>query len=283
MSKQDYNNLESRISDEANTNVIRYREIFYNAAENNGALNEDANNWFEQSTARIKNIKGVAELQRAINSVNKVMGAIAKGQFESRIVEEFNGDLGQLKQSVNGSAEKVQLTMQALDSIMDALDQGDFSARMHDDVEGDLKGKVDNSMATLDAALGAVGDIFSKMSEGEFSQRIDMPLKGSLNQLKVNINHSLDGIESAMGTINMNGVFNELKNTMTSSLDALQGAITSLNDVASAQNNGELHKRMEGNHHGELANIQEAVNASMHNLSGIVKNVQDSSRKAADQ
>jgi len=103
--------------------------------------------------------------------------------------------------------------------------------------------------------MSAISKVMSEVAQGNFSDRV---------------------------TINMNGVFNELKNTMTSSLDALQGAITSLNDVASAQNNGELHKRMEGNHHGELANIQEAVNASMHNLSGIVKNVQDSSRKAAD-
>ena len=382
MSKQDYNNLESRISDEANTNVIRYREIFYNAAENNGALNEDANNWFEQSTARIKNIKGVAddisasvidaasamkskawatatltgllalagaiglflftriisnelrnniqtlvgslttikqdkdfskrveldtedeladaasatnalleELQRAINSVNKVMGAIAKGQFESRIVEEFNGDLGQLKQSVNGSAEKVQLTMQALDSIMDALDQGDFSARMHDDVEGDLKGKVDNSMATLDAALGAVGDIFSKMSEGEFSQRIDMPLKGSLNQLKVNINHSLDGIESAMGEISQvvtkqksgefsariqgeyRGQLNVLKEAINESMSSINFALNDITKLFGFMRDGDYSQSLDREMHGDLNDLKQLINTSMAELNAAITEI----------
>ena len=196
----------------------------------------------------------LAELQTAIDQANRVLAAVAEGDFNERIEVDFKGDLATLKTGVNSSAESVNYTMQALQQVMTALSAFDFSARMSDQVSGELRQQVDASMAAMQGAVAEIQQVMQQVSEGDFASRIDSELAGEMGELK--------------GSINL-------------SLDQLQEAINETSKVMGHQAAGDLAARMEGDYQGTLADLKTSLNHSSANLSETLSSVSATSNSVA--
>jgi methyl-accepting chemotaxis protein len=145
--------------------------------------------------------------QRAIREVNLVVGAIAAGNFDTRIQTELRGDLAVMKTAVNDSAQSVKVTMTALDEVMQSLYNGQFSVQVQATVQGDFRVTLDRAkQATeaLQAMMGDIGHVMSNVSQGDLTRRVQAQGRGDLEQLKHNINQSLDALGHSLKAINTN-------------------------------------------------------------------------------
>ena len=181
----------------------------------------------------------MASLQDALSNTNQVMGAVARGDFSRRVSVEARGDLAQLKSSVNGSVDKLELTMTALTDVMKALREGNFDKRVDAKVDGEFKLAVDQAMQAMQAMLGDVGGVMNGVSQGDLTGRVRAEGRGDLARLKEAINTSLDGLSSALKTINDNtrqvaAAANQSSTAIGQISDGAQNQMHAISQVATA-------------------------------------------------
>jgi len=190
--------------------------------------------------------KLLSSIQAAFSQINDVMSAIAAGQFDQRIKQEFAGDINTLKESVNHSAESVTHTMNSLEEIMDGLSNGDFSVRMNPQVKGQLRNKVDHAMQGTEAIISRLTGVMTALSNGDFSQRIEIEADGQLAMLKNDVNSALDNV---------------------------QNAFKEINQASERLSTGRLSQLIQAEYKGELNVIKEGINSAFGSLNGLIRNV----------
>jgi len=196
------------------------------------------------------------QLQQSIDEANGVVDHIAHGHFEQRIKAPYQGDLDQLKQGINASASSVASTMQALDEVMQAIAQGNFSYRLQGvAMEGEFHQTLNQTMSTMQAAIGEISQVMEAAALGDFSQRVAMPLDGDMARLK---------------------------NSINSSINAINEALTETADFAQSMAFGNLTKRIEGAFDGRLEDLKTALNSSVENMENTVGAVLLASNSVAE-
>ena len=196
-----------------------------------------------------------ATLRLSINETNKVVGAIANGQFDKRIHSALIGDLGVLKDGVNASAESVAFMMNELELVMNALDEGQFDVKMDDRVPVGFREKVEHALESMRVIIQDINRVMSKMEQGKFQHRVEANAKGELDILKNRVNGSLQSLAEAM---------------------------TEITAVTSAQSQGDLTQTIKGDYHGELRLLKEAINTTVMRLDGIVSVAVEAARIVND-
>lgn len=179
-------------------------------------------------------------VQQAVTEANQVMNAIAHGNFTQRMQGYYQGDLQQLKENINRSADSVSLTMQALNELMQAIEKGQLNVRADARIQGDLAQTVNQTMQGLSTLLLDIQQVVEQMQQGNFSARIQAAAQGDLQVIKQHIN---------------------------TSLEAMEQAITRINHVMRAQAQGQLIA-VEQNQHisGQLGELNQAVQRSAQKL-----------------
>ena len=195
-------------------------------------------------------------LQQSIDEANSVVGHIAHGHFDQRIKAPYFGDLDKLKQGINASADSVASTMQALDDVMQAISQGNFSYRLPGvEMAGEFHQILNQTMHTMHAAIDEISQVMEAAALGDFSQRVNLPLDGDMAGLKDSIN---------------------------SSIQAINEALTETADIAQSMAFGNLTKRIEGCFDGRLEDLKNALNSSVENMENTVGAVLLASNSVAE-
>ena len=188
----------------------------------------------------------MANLQKALNNTNQVVGALAKGDFTQRIQGQYAGDLDRLKQGVNGSADSIATTMSELSKVMNALTAGEFSVKVESNLAGDYGVMMKNAaqaMTSLNQAINGVMAVMEKMQQGQFNDRVTVEAKGDLHKLKTMINDSMNALDSA---------------------------IQDITRITVAQSEGDLTQTISAHYQGQLAVLKDAINKSVVTLDEIV-------------
>jgi methyl-accepting chemotaxis protein len=188
----------------------------------------------------------MANLQKALNNTNQVVGALAKGDFTQRIQGQYAGDLNRLQQGVNGSADSIATTMNELSKVMDALSAGEFGIKINAQLAGDYGVMMKNAaqaMTSLNQAINGVMAVMEKMQQGQFNDRVTVEAKGDLHKLKAMINDSMNALDSA---------------------------IQDITRITVAQSEGDLTQTISAQYQGQLAVLKEAINKSVVTLDEIV-------------
>lgn len=189
-------------------------------------------------------------LDNAFKEIRQVMHAIREGNFKLRVTRALHGDLEEVKQDVNGSAESVAITMHALSEVMQGIARGDFAVRLDNRVQGNLKTEVDKAMQQMDIAVHTIADAMEYAAKGVFSHRVTGDLQGDMAKLKTSVNQSLGEIENAIDEITQS---------------------------AQAMSQGDLTRLINGNHEGELNDLQQALNSSIRHLADMVQSIRQAS------
>lgn len=179
----------------------------------------------------------------AIQDANKVVGAIAQSDFSQRITNSYQGDLNELKQGVNASAESVAFMMDELSNVMQALHNGQFNAKMDERVPQAFRDQVETALRAIDQVLSQINEVMAAMNAGQFKARITTDAQGDLGRLKNNINGSMD---------------------------ALEAAIAEIRSVIVAQSEGDLTQKITHVYQGELDQLKAAINHSVAKLTAVV-------------
>ncbi len=182
--------------------------------------------------------------------INRVMGAVARGDFSQTMQIEMKGDLDIVKRNINFSINKLQETTQAVGQVMHALKEGDFTQRIQGNIEGQFKRDVDEAMSAMEDIFNEINTTMSALAHGRLDIRIHGHAKGNLLLLTKNINQ----------TINI-----------------VQETILSLSRVLASIAKGDLRHRMEKAYEGEFGTLAQNVNIALQALQQLIQRIIDTS------
>jgi methyl-accepting chemotaxis protein len=112
-----------------------------------------------------------------------------------------------MKTAVNDCASSIKSTVTGLNSVMQALYNGQFNARLETDAQGEFKLAIDQAVMAMRALEDMVGDVVkvvNGVAMGDLTLRVQVEARGDLTELKNNLNVSLDALGAAMRAISSN-------------------------------------------------------------------------------
>lgn len=202
-------------------------------------------------------------LQNVISSITESMQSIEKGNLSARVTSDAVGELDDLKNCVNQTAQILENTMTEIERILGEMQLANFSVTAKDvQAEGAFKNSIDsihNTVSSLKLAISEINQTMTAMSQANFSSPINTPLSGDLDHLKTNINTTLADLESG---------FNGFTHSLTQ--------LTS----------GDLTTRVNGKFSGQLAKLQDIINNSLDNIGSMfteIKYMSDGSSQNVSQ
>ena len=250
----------------------------------------------------------LGSLDKAVEDSNKVIGAIAQGDFSQRIQNTYVGDLDRLKQGINNSAENITCVMKNLQDAMQALKAGQLSAHVEADAPGSygvMLEYVKTSFKELNAVVSDINTIVDQMQNGNFDARVNANAHGDLLVMKNNFNASMEMTAQVVRSIvevveaqaqgdltkqlpsgTYHGLFHDLKNAMNYSAEAVKdkvivavNASVVVNDAASqvSQGSSDLSSRVQ-----EQAAALEQTSATMHEMTAAVQANTENATKVAE-
>lgn len=183
--------------------------------------------------------------------INRVMEAVAKGDFSQTMDIAMKGDLDTVKTNINFSIRKLRETTEAVSEVMHALKEGDFSRRIQGNIEGQFKHDVDEAMSAMEQIFNEINHVMSALASGRLDMRIQSVAKGNLMILTKNINQTIE---------------------------VVQETILNLSHVLAGIAKGDLRHRIEQNYEGEFGRLTQNVNTALQALQHLVRRVLDSSQ-----
>lgn len=188
----------------------------------------------------------IHETRRAVASCNQVLKSLSSGDFTDRVTLALNGELADLKDGVNSTADSVEFTMQELQRVMENMQQGDFSAQIDPNVQGKFREQVELTNTSLNTTMNSICHVMEAMQEGDFSRRVDAELYGSFNSLKCAVN---------------------------ASMEALNQSFSEISDVVKEQAGGNFASRITNTWPGDLGLLSESINLTAEKIHTTVHDI----------
>ncbi len=181
---------------------------------------------------------------------------IARGDIPPPIAEEWKGELGRLRDNLNGCVAAVNALVADASGLAESAVAGRLAARADASRhQGDFRRIVDGVNSALDAIAGPVGRTaryVSGVAKGEIPSRIEEDWKGDFDGLRKNLN-------TCFGAVN----------ALVADAGRLAGATAA----------GELDVRADASRHqGDFRKIVEGMNAS---LDAVARPVQSAAQSLA--
>jgi len=105
------------------------------------------------------------KLKRAIQSMGRLMNEVAQGNFSVRLdAEEFEGDLGKLKDCVHDTLDRLHDFMKELTGVSEKLSNGDLTTKMLGEYGGELHQVKQTLNGSLDNLANLVGQVMQASS-----------------------------------------------------------------------------------------------------------------------
>ena len=188
----------------------------------------------------------IAETQLAVSHCNKLLEKLAQGIFTDRITINFSNELEALKNGVNNTADRVEFTMNELQRVMNAMQQGDFTTTIDDRVRGEFRSHVEKTNSCLNITMQSICTVMEAMSEGDFTRRVELELNGS---------------------------FNTLKSAVNESLDAMNKSFLQISSVVAQQADGNFTHRVDSKWPGELGKLSVSINSAADNAHTMILSI----------
>jgi methyl-accepting chemotaxis protein len=192
---------------------------------------------------------------------------VAYGNFSRKgYPQGLHGEFSVALEQFNAVAQTLSTTTTAITDLMNAINDGDFSKTVGVNVSGTYRLTIDSAMeamGAMQAMLGDIGKVMGGVAQGSVNQRVQADGRGSLNQLKIDINLSLDALNSLNDIALIANALSKGDLTQTTSknypgtfgavIAAMNGTVTALNSIVNeihtiveaAANQGDFSKRMD--------------------------------------
>lgn len=195
-------------------------------------------------------------LSNIITSTSVVMENVSRGELGSQIQVEVEGDFVQIKKSINETIMQLRVTFFALNDVMYAIHNADFSKTISNNVKGkyqEILNRATQSQEALRDMLSDIGQVMEKVAVGEINQCVTAEGRGDLLTLKNNINNTL----TALGSLN------------------------EIERVVEALAQGNLTKKIHTQYPGVFGNVTLSLNNTVDNLKDLLGEIKDTSEVIA--
>ncbi len=241
-------------------------------------LTDNVNSMASNLTGQVRNIADVAT-------------AIAKGDLSRKITVDVQGEILQLKNTINTMVDQLNAFASEVSRVAREVGtEGKLGGQAEvPDVAGTWKDLTDNvnSMASnLTGQVRNIADVATAIANGDLSRKITVDVKGEILELKNTINTMVDqlnsfasevtrvarevGVEGRLGgQANVPGAAGTWKD-LTGNVNLLAANLTNqvraIAEVATAVTKGDLTRSIQVEARGEVAELKDNINTMIGNL-----------------
>jgi HAMP domain-containing protein/signal transduction histidine kinase/CheY-like chemotaxis protein len=254
--------------------------------------------------AQVRGVSGVwRELTESVNSmannltlqvrnIAEVSTAIAAGNLSKKITVEVNGELLDLKRTINTMVDQLssladEVTRVAREVGTEGILGGTAEVPGASGVWRELTRNVNGMATNLTNQVRNIAEVTTAIANGDLSRKITVDARGEILHLKSTINSTVDklntfsaevtrvaklvGTEGALGVQasvqDVSGIWKELTDNVNLMANNLTNQVRNIAEVTTSVANGDLSKKITVEVRGEFLQLKNTINKMVDSLS----------------
>jgi signal transduction histidine kinase/HAMP domain-containing protein len=234
----------------------------------------------------------IDDLVRPTIEMQRVIGAVAGGDLSKKITVEVQGEMLELKNTINGMVDQLNRFISEVTRVAREVGtEGKLgqAAAVTIEVGGVWKDLTDNVNVMAENLTGQVrniAEVTTAVANGDLSKKISADVKGEFLELKNTVNAMVDqlnrfasevtrvarevGVEGKLGgqaqSAEVAGVWKDLTDNVNQLAANLTNQVRAIADVATAVTEGDLTRQVGVEASGEVAVLKDKLNEMIRNL-----------------
>ncbi|KAJ2295580.1 hypothetical protein IWW55_005400, partial [Coemansia sp. RSA 2706] len=230
-------------------------------------------------------------LTNQVRSIIEVTTAIAEGDLSKKVDVDVQGEMLDLKTTINDMVEKLREIVSEVSSVaLQVGTDGVLGGQAYlKNIGGTWKDLTDNVNKMADNLTNQVRDIAAvtkAVAAGDLTRKVQVPLNGEMGELKMTINTMVDqlstfgaevsrvaqevGTDGILGgQANVDGVagiWKKLTDNVNTMADNLTSQVRSISQVTKAVANGDLGQKINVDVKGEMLELKNTINTMVDQL-----------------
>ncbi|KAF9343950.1 hypothetical protein BGX34_006203, partial [Mortierella sp. NVP85] len=254
------------------------------------AVVEDVSGTWKELTDNVNTM--ASNLTTQVRSIAEVTTAVASGDLSKTIEVEAQGEISELKTTVNSMVERLRTFAAEVTRVAREVGtEGRLGGQAEvKGVEGTWKELTDNvnTMATnLTTQVRSIAHVTTAVARGDLSKTIDVEAQGEISDLKKTVNSMVEqlrtfaaevtrvarevGTEGRLGgqaeVEDVGGTWRELTENVNTMASNLTTQVRDIANVSKAVAKGDLTKKVTVNVKGEILDLKNTINSMVDQLS----------------
>src|SRR6266536_2565913 len=240
----------------------------------------------------------VTQMAVQVRDIARVSTAVAAGDLSQKITVDAQGEMLQLKQTVNTMVDQLsgfadEVTRVAREVGTEGQLGGQAHVRGASGVWKDLTDSVNGMASNLTVQVRGIAQVATAVAKGDLSQKITVDAQGEILQLKDTINTMVDqlsafadevtrmarevGTEGRLGgqahVRGVSGTWKDLTDNVNFMANNLTNQVRNIAQVTTAVANGDLSKKITVDAQGEILQLKDTINTMVDQLSAFADEV----------
>ena len=245
-------------------------------------------------------------LTTQVREIASVTMAVAKGDLTRKVTAEVNGEIKELKTTINQMVDKLNnFAFEVSKVAREVGTDGTLGGQANvENVEGkwaELTTNVNTMADNLTQQVRGISDVTQAIARGDLSQKIAVEAKGEVLTLKITINKMVSqldtfarelkrvardvGVDGKMGgqanVENAKGRWREITEDVNTMADNLTSQVRAFGEITDAATDGDFTKLISVNASGEMDDLKRKINKMISNLRDSIQKNQ-TAREAAE-
>jgi methyl-accepting chemotaxis protein len=245
-------------------------------------------------------------LTTQVRNIAQVTTAIAKGDLTQKITVEVQGEILQLKDTINKLVDNLNTFAAEVTRVAKEVGtEGKLGGQAQvPGVAGTWKELTDNVNAmanNLTTQVRSIAQVTTAVAKGDLTQKITMDVKGEVQELKNTINKMVDDLNRLASEVSrvaqvagtegklterakvegVAGSWKGIVDTLNALIDSIATPVQEVRRLAVALSKGDLSQRVSIETRGDIRTLSDALNKSFDDLGALIRLARDSSNKVA--
>ncbi|MDX1548026.1 MAG: HAMP domain-containing protein, partial [Rhodothermales bacterium] len=245
----------------------------------------------------------IIDLGQPITEVERVIGAVAKGDLSQKMDLEFSGrriqgEFLRTGKIVNTMVDQLssfasEVTRVAREVGTEGKLGGQAEVKGVSGTWKDLTDSVNSMASNLTAQVRNIAEVTTSVANGDLSKKITVDVKGEIAELKNTINTMVDQLSSFASEVTrvarevgtegelggqaevegVAGIWKDLTDNVNSMASNLTAQVRSIAEVTTSVANGDLSKKITVDVKGEILELKNTINTMVDQLSSFASEV----------
>ncbi len=250
----------------------------------------------------------VTQMAAQVRDIAQVATAVAKGDLSQKITVDAQGEMLQLKQTMNTMVDQLSAFADEVTRVAREVGtEGNLGGQAHvrgaSGVWKDLTDSVNGMASNLTVQVRGIAQVATAVAKGDLSQKITVDAQGEILQLKDTINTMVDqlsafadevtrvarevGTEGNLGgqahVRGASGVWKDLTDSVNGMASNLTVQVRGIAQVTTAVANGDLSKKITVDAQGEILQLKDTINTMVDQLSAFADEVTRMAREVGTE
>ena len=230
-------------------------------------------------------------LTTQVREIASVTTAVAQGDLTRKVTAEVNGEVKQLKTTINQMVDKLNnFAFEVSKVAREVGTDGTLGGQANvENVEGkwaELTTNVNTMANNLTQQVRGISDVTQAIARGDLSQKIEVEASGEVLTLKITINDMVSqldtfarelkrvardvGVDGKMGgqanVENAKGRWREITEDVNTMAENLTSQVRAFGEITDAATDGDFSKLISVNASGEMDDLKRKINKMISNL-----------------